>query len=347
MAAARAFGRLEALAQAMKTKLKSSVLEILLGLAVLSGWASMGSGVGHANATSGSASIYPRASQSRSVPLGKEPLRKELVRRQEQTGLSLVTLGDLSILAVDFKRRGLMKAAAAPGIGVFSDDGTNIAFTSLRSSLGGISHFDGSDFQEYPDFSPRDLCWSPDGTKLSMLLSSGNRSGLYIWSIKSRSMLRISEDGSLTSQCWSPDGKQIIYKDGMMKIYDLEQNRSRELGPGELPTWSPDGQWIAYLDRDTYYAIRPDGQEKKTLFRKKYPQSALWWSPDSRLIAYLAVANPFVGGLTLDVENFRLHVRRLSDNSDVWVANSMGGSTYQWVTNPILLSLAESKSTQK
>ena len=41
------------------------------------------------------------------------------------------------------------------------------------------------------------------------------------------------------------------------------------------------------------------------------------------------------GGLALDVENYRLRVRRLSDNSDDWVADSAGvgrfPSTTRWV----------------
>jgi len=326
----------------MNTSLKTSVLEILLGLVVLYGWTSMSSGAGHAMTAFRPASLYPPTSTSRVVHRETKSVRRELIRLQEQTGLSLATMENLALLEVDFRQRGLMKIGDVPGMGTFSPDGSEIAFASTLRSLGGISRSDGSDFQAYPDFSPHQLCWSPDRTRLSMLLASNPRSGLYLWVVKSDAILRISEPGSLTSQCWSPDGKRIVYEvAGMMKTYDVEKNVSRELGQGKFPTWSPDGEWIAYLDHDTYYVIRPDGQEKKLVFRKKYVQSALWWSPDSRLVAYVAVANPFVGGLTLDIENYRLHVRRLSDNSDAWVANSAGGSEYQWVTNPKLLQRAQ------
>lgn len=64
-------------------------------------------------------------------------------------------------------------------------------------------------------------------------------------------------------------------------------------------------------------------------------------------MAYVGVASILEGGLTLDVENYRLRVRRLADNSDDWVANVGGGEEFQWVTNPKLLDLARLKQEQK
>ncbi len=333
----------------MSKGFKTTALQIVAGLGLLCGSLSIESVAGPAFAAYESTPRYDRAFASGDVPRGKESIRKELIRLQTQTGLALVTIEDLAILEVDFGRRRLLKAGDVLGMGVFSRDGAKIAFTSWSGpTLSGISRSDGSDFQEYPDFSPEELCWSPDGTRLSILLGSSTRSGLYLWVVNSDTTLRIGERGSLTSQCWSPDGKRIVYEvNGIMKIYNVEKNVSWELWEGKSPTWSPDGEWIAFHNGDTYYAIRPDGQERKPLFRRKNARSALWWSPDSRLVAYLAVANPLAGSLALDVENFRLHVRRLSDNSDAWVVNSGGSWQYQWVTNPELLRQAQLKPTQK
>jgi len=322
----------------MNTRLRIPVLGTLMGLAIVFGLTSTGSAV-----------------VSGDVAPEKESVRKELSRLQQQTGLSLVTLESLKTLVVDFRRRGLVEIGDAYGAGTISHDGTKVAFGYFSGTLPtylGISSLDLIDFQPFPNFqTPNDMCWSNDGNMLAMFLNSFKTAqffGLEVWLLKSNTTLRIADNGSLTSQCWSPDDKQIVYEvNGNLNVYDAQKKVSRELRTGKFPTWSPDGEWIAFLDHDTYYAIHPDGQGKKLLFRKKYAQSALWWSPDSRMVAYVAVANPFVGGLTLDIENYRLHVRRLSDNSDDWVANSGGGSRYQWFTDPKLLHEAQSKSAHE
>ncbi len=66
-------------------------------------------------------------------------------------------------------------------------------------------------------------------------------------------------------------------------------------GPGRYATWSPDGNWIAFFEDDGYYAIRPSGNDKKLLFKKKDALTALWWSPDSRLVAYVSRNGFFEG----------------------------------------------------
>jgi WD40-like Beta Propeller Repeat len=319
--------------------MKLSILERLLKISVMCGFALAGVGIN----SDVNAFLLTIADPRWGALLGAESIREDLIRLQKKTGLALLTMESGQTLGVDFERRGLINIGDARGTGAISHDGAEVAFSYFSGVLPthlGISNFDGSDFRQYPNLeSPNDICWSHTGTKLAML-STGSADKLYglqLWQLQSGITGRISDHGSLSSECWSQNDKQIVYEvDGAINLYDIEKNVSQQLGRGKFPTWSPDGEWIAFLDHDTYYVVRPDGKQKKQLFRRKGASSALWWSPDSRFVAYLAIASMFAGGLAFDVENYRLRVRRLSDNSDDWVADSAGGSEYQWVINPNL-----------
>jgi hypothetical protein len=66
--------------------------------------------------------------------------------------------------------------------------------------------------------------------------------------------------------------------------------------------------------------------------------SGLYWSPDSRFVAYI-YQDSF--GLT---EFYHLMVRRLQDNSDDWVANGvLCCINYQWVKNEQLVRHVKSE----
>jgi hypothetical protein len=334
--------------------MKLSILQRLLKISVVLGFALAGFGVNSDMNAFLLTAVYPRWVAFDVAALGEESVRENLIKLQTETGLTLVSMESGQTLAVDFERRGLSKIGDARGTGAISHDGTEVAFTYFSGVLPthlGIANFDGSHFRQYPNLeSPDHICWSHAGTNLAML-STGSADKLYglqLWQLQSGITGRISGRGSLTSQCWSTNDEQIVYEvNGVINLYDAEKKVSRELDQGKFPTWSSDGEWIAFLDHDIYYAIRPDGKQKKQLFRRKGASSALWWSPDSRFVAYVAIASMFAGGLALDVENYRLRVRRLSDNSDDWVVNSGGGSEYQWVTNPKLPKTTQSQPGQK
>lgn len=304
-----------------------------------------------------SSNVASRASRASAAP--KESVRAELVRLQEQTGLSLVGFLNNRLYTVAFEKRSLdVKAFPANGpavSGAISPDGEQIAFdlcpesgfthpTPYRNECPylGVSRTDGSALRPYPTLAnPSAICWSPDGS--SLLLSGENRKedkyatdALQIVNLESGSIQEVDGfDMYATGQCWSPDSKKIVYTVNkpqavqIVRLYDIEQQRSRDLASGGHAAWSPDGEWIAFMDCGielhdcTCYAIRPDGSDRKVLFKTTAAIEGPWWSPDSRFIAYV---NP--GGSV-----WRLRVRRLADNSEDWVANlsDFVPPWFQWV----------------
>jgi hypothetical protein len=292
----------------------------------------------------------------------KESVHAELARLQKQTGLSLVAFLENRLHTVVFEQRSLeVKVFPAKGTavaGAISPDGNEIAFdlcpepgfthpTPYRTECPagllylGISRTDGSALRTYPTLAyPSGICWSPDGSNL--LLAGENRKedkyaaeALQILNLESGSTQEVDGfDMYATDQCWSPDSKKIIYTVNkpqavqIVRLYDIELNKSLDLANGGNPTWSPDGEWIAFLDCGielhdcTYYAIRPDGSDRKVLFKTTAATTGLWWSPDSRFVAYVNV-----GGRA-----WRLRVRRLDDNSEDWVNLSDADPRwFQWV----------------
>jgi WD40 repeat protein len=287
----------------------------------------------------------------------KGSVRSELIRRQAETGLTLAS-EQQGIYVVLFDKPSLIHGArlfSCLSSGVVSRDGTEVAarcFLANRLTyMLGIVRSDGSSLREYPEVIPRDICWSYDKSKLAMtVVRRGSPDAkLVVMDLGTEVITEeIEPRAQLTSQCWSPDDKKIVYQaEGSVRIYELGKDKSSVLvlAKGEKPTWSPDGNWIAFLDPDTYYAIRPDGHDRKKLFTHDHVHSGLWWTPDSRIVAYMTLAGLFEGGFSLDADIDQLRVRRLEDNSEDRVLVGVPGDNFQWVTNPQLLEQVESEAT--
>ncbi|MGH9773933.1 MAG: TolB family protein [Candidatus Acidiferrales bacterium] len=275
-----------------------------------------------------------------------ESVRAELVRLQEQTGLTVAWYED-ALSMVSFKNRSVIHGknlfhSSLLLVGAVSRDGIEIAVLSPGLS---VMRSDGSDHRRFGEITTYNICWSYDTSKLAMTrFQVVPYASLEILELRSGLTTvvnsRVDEYDHLTSQCWSPDDKKIVYEtEGNVQIYEVGKDKSsiRVLAKGKDATWSPDGNWIAFLDHDTYYAIRPDGQGRKKLFHKKGAGSGLFWSPDSRIVAYASrlefLEGAFPKETILEDDLFRLRVRRLQDNSEDWVVDrALPGAAYQWVS---------------
>jgi len=279
--------------------------------------------------------------------MAEEPVRQELARQQQETGLTLASIyGKMATVGFagrSYKEEKLQVTNGPPNEGAVSRDGENIAFElssdrPYRRFLG-TARVDGSGFREYPDVvSPNSFCWSNDKSKLALnaALRRHLHGELLIVGLDSKVTQEVEASGFVTSQCWSPDDKQIVYGVGdSIRIYDLAGKKWRELAKGEEPTWSPDGNWIAFHHDDAYYAIRPSGADRKQLFNQKGIRTGLWWSPDGRVVAYMCLGGEYKPNRDFDFAPRQLRVRRLADNSDDWVVVEPDVAyvpSYQWIT---------------
>lgn len=271
--------------------------------------------------------------------------RAELDGLQKQRGLTIVLFNEDGLGALQFKKRKF--AFVRPfqdryiNSAAISHDGMQVAafqlFTNAPSIV--VVRADGTDLRRY--LQPRyhylvPICWSPDDR--SVLVSS--KDGFAVLDLKSNLLRQVPVQGTANPQCWSPDGKRIVYEAGSgggdVSVYDLESGISTRIAEGNEPTWSPDVNRIAFRRGDTYYTVSPSGGPAIKLFHKRRAISALYWSPDSRFVAYV-----HQDYFALDVEFYHLMVRRLEDGDEDWVADGADAAAWwcQWVSNPSLLKL--------
>lgn len=232
----------------------------------------------------------------------RESVRTELAQLEKQKGLTLTSYYD-GLQVVSFKNHrkyhGKKLVPMEGGASAISPDGTEIALELVswekerRESLA-IVRWDGNDPREYPGIVALDACWSHDQSKLAMTVFIKPNANLGILDLGSKQMHTFEPRGQIdqrshfTSQCWSQDDRRVVYEtEGNVQVYEIGDQNWRILAKGTQPTWSPDGNWIAYRDGDSYYAIRPAGEDKKKLFHKTRAVSGLYWSPDSRFVAYV------------------------------------------------------------
>lgn len=268
--------------------------------------------------------------------IAKEGVRAELARVQKQTGLTLAWyyVGVQTVKFADrFAAAGKeLLPSGKPENGLLSPDGSQIAFPAPGPEYRDPTHLiivgrDGAVAAEYPEFvDPRALCWSHDKSTLIVhARTAATRPPeyhLFILDLASHAAQQFGDAHSYaTAQCWSPDDKQIVYtSNDELRVYNVAGAGSRALIKGNEPAWSPDGQWIAFHAKDGYYAVSPAGGEPKRLFKTKQGRSELFWSPDSRIVAYLGEGGTFRETLRyLDVGLVQLRIRRLSDGSEDWV----------------------------
>ena len=195
--------------------------------------------------------------------------------------------------------------------GVFSTDGTRIAFSRLAEAPVfndvWVMNSDGTGqtrlpgLPNEPDY-PSD--WSPDGSRIYF----GGDGG--VWSMLaadgSDKVLHANSGASEGAGTPSPDGERIAFLssfdtfggitsdvytvklDGTEDWVRLTNNRFEELSPD----YSPDGSRIAFASaRDgdwDVYTMNPDGSGVFQVTNNSLHEPAVTWSPDGKRLAFLS-----------------------------------------------------------
>jgi hypothetical protein len=160
----------------------------------------------------------------------------------DQNGNQVPSLLDLSTKQIT----KLHSAAEYAGQVSFANDGS-FAFTVgnqlIIHSGNNITKYD---LGVYSNIAPI----SPDAKYAAF---NDNNDQIYIINLKTGIKEKITDDTcGYFSPNWSPDGTKLLYSSlsGILKVYDLEANKTYFIGSGFSPSWSNDSQSIVFYRKE-------------------------------------------------------------------------------------------------
>jgi TolB protein len=137
---------------------------------------------------------------------------------------------------------------------------------------------------------------SPDGSKLTMILSKDGRPDVYVCNADGSNVKRLTTGIEDSSPCWSPDGQWICFAtkiNGRRLLAKVPAaggavqviHTAGAPNPTE-PDWSPDGKWIAFTSQTSEFdicVVPADGSASPTLLVAGENPS---WSSNSRTLVF-------------------------------------------------------------
>ncbi len=249
----------------------------------------------------------------------------------------------------------------------FSKDAKNIFFCIRKIGEEdndiAIINSDGTGFRNLLSFKKaKGASLSPDGKKIVFWGDYNEKiksKNMYLFEIEENKLTLLQQDATYAETAfppsWSPDSRQLVYSslEGHVTIIDIYDSKIRKLIAGDAPSWSPDGKTIIfregisyfrtlpdkktteyYVEGYKYYAIEPNGGDKKFLFDGK---SRFWeaggnayapvvWSPDSKYFLFYKPYDSLVKG----PNNARIYIMDFEKNNIYFVKKLSEIPRFSW-----------------
>jgi len=174
--------------------------------------------------------------------------------------------------------------------------------------------------------------FSPDGTRISMVVEEPSKQGVWVYDIARDAMTRLTTAGGPTlNPIWSPDGRYIIfgaYTGGLFWTQAdgaIEPRLLLQTGTAELPTsFTPDGKRLMFTEIGAPSQLwsvpieEANGQFKtgkaERFLMSQFSDAIATVSPDGKWLAYFSDAT---GGN-------EVFVRAFPDNGGRWQISNNG-----------------------
>ena len=193
-----------------------------------------------------------------------------------------------------------------------------------------------------------DLVISPDGKRLAMDISSGNRSDIWLYEWERDALTRLTFSGDQNyNPVWTPDGQRIVYasaeKGAVPNLWWIRadgagdaQRLTESKGPQYPSSWSPDGKTLAFFQQKPgigwdIMTLPVEGSEKsgwkpgqpKPFVSTPSTEAFPLFSPDGRWIAYMSSESG----------PFEVYVRPFPGPGGKWQISTGGGRLPEWSRN--------------
>lgn len=139
--------------------------------------------------------------------------------------------------------------------------------------------------------------WSPDGRRLAFVSDRSGSPQIWLASLSSGELRRVSRGGYVTSPDWSPLGETLVYAKQVSSSsfvivrHDLDTNSVTRLTQGDVssesPSFSGDGRYVVFQRRGgdkvpRLWIMQADGSHPRPISTPEYPMFAPDWHRRSR-----------------------------------------------------------------